>query len=86
MKGGSISLLAARSATSTATVQSAYSSHSPRAALKYSSCRRSATGPMLAGTDGPVVHLDDGCDLEPRPREEHLVGGVELRAVHRHAR
>src|ERR671920_824840 len=35
------------------------------------------------GTDAPrsygtVVDLDDWCDLEPRPREEHLVSRVEL--------
>src|SRR5919106_5087281 len=39
-------------------------------------------GSYTAGPDGTVVHLDDGCDLEPRPREEHLVCSVELRAVH----
>src|SRR5918994_8009529 len=36
-------------------------------------------GSYAASPDGTVVHLDDGCDLEPRPREEHLVCGVELR-------
>src|SRR5919107_2497587 len=40
-------------------------------------------GSYAAGTDGTVVHLDDGRYLEPRPREEDLVRGVELRAVHR---
>src|SRR5829696_691995 len=35
-----------------------------------------------ARPDRTVVHLDDGCDLEPRPREEDLVCGVELRAAH----
>src|SRR5215208_3765526 len=39
-------------------------------------------GSYTAGPDGTVVHLDDGCDLEPRPREEHLVCGVELRTSH----
>src|ERR671916_2685685 len=39
--------------------------------------------PYAAGPDGTVVHLDDGRYLEPRPREEDLVRGVELRAVHR---
>src|SRR5215213_406848 len=39
-------------------------------------------GSYTAGPDGTVVHLDDGCDLEPRPREEHLVCGVELRTAH----
>src|ERR671912_2709585 len=40
-------------------------------------------GPYAAGADGTVVHLDHGRYLEPRPREEDLVRGVELRAVHR---
>src|ERR671912_2509514 len=40
-------------------------------------------GPYAAGSDGTVVHLDDGRYLEPRPREEYLVRSVELRAVHR---
>src|SRR5215211_2835411 len=39
-------------------------------------------GSYAAGPDGSVVHLDYGCDLEPRPREEDLVCGVELRAAH----
>src|SRR5215217_2958482 len=39
-------------------------------------------GSYTAGPDGTVVHLDDGCDLEPRPREEDLVCGVELRTAH----
>src|SRR5215211_4554678 len=40
-------------------------------------------GSYAAGPDGPVVDLDDGCYLEPRPREEDLVCGVELCAIHR---
>src|SRR5215203_518031 len=36
-------------------------------------------GSYATSPDGSVVHLDHGCDLEPRPREEHLVCGVELR-------
>src|SRR5918997_911205 len=32
--------------------------------------------------DGAVVNLDHGRYLEPRPREEDLVRGVELRAAH----
>src|SRR5215208_7694385 len=40
-------------------------------------------GPYAAGPDGTVVHLDHGRYLEPRPREEDLVCGVELCAVHR---
>src|SRR5829696_4179587 len=39
-------------------------------------------GTYAARPDGPVVHLDDGRDLEPRSAEEHLIGGVELRAAH----
>src|SRR5215204_6797920 len=39
-------------------------------------------GSYTAGPDGTVVHLDDGCYLEPRPREEHLVCSVELRTSH----
>src|SRR5918997_4737649 len=39
--------------------------------------------PYAARPDGTVVHLDDGRYLEPRPREEDLVRGVELRAVRR---
>src|SRR5919107_3471042 len=39
-------------------------------------------GTYAARPDGPVVHLDDGRDLEPRTGEEHLIGGVELRPVH----
>src|ERR687897_513440 len=39
-------------------------------------------GAYAARPDGPVVHLDDGRDLEPRATEEHLIGGVELRAAH----
>src|SRR5688500_11818347 len=40
-------------------------------------------GSYAAGSDRTVVDLDDGRYLEPRPREEDLVRGVELRAVHR---
>src|ERR687889_2646233 len=40
-------------------------------------------GPYAARPDGTVVHLDHGRYLEPRPGEEDLVRGVELRAVHR---
>src|SRR5918993_1335202 len=40
-------------------------------------------GSYAPGPDGTVVHLDDGRYLEPRPREEDLVCGVELCAVHR---
>src|SRR5215208_6314743 len=40
-------------------------------------------GSYAAGPDGTDVHLDHGRYLEPRPREEDLVCGVELRAVHR---
>src|SRR5215203_3221117 len=36
-------------------------------------------GSYATSPDGTVVHLDHGCDLEPRPREEHLDCGVELR-------
>src|SRR5215210_217783 len=39
-------------------------------------------GSYTAGSDGTVVHLDHGCYLEPRPREEDLVCGVELRTSH----
>src|SRR5215210_3988535 len=35
-----------------------------------------------ARADGPVVDLDDGGDLEPRPREKHLISGIELRPTH----
>src|SRR5918994_783041 len=40
-------------------------------------------GSYGAGPDGTVVHLDHGRYLEPRSREEDLVRGVELRAIHR---
>src|SRR5215212_2876600 len=40
-------------------------------------------GSYAARPDGTVVDLNHRCDLEPRPREEDLVCGVELRAVHR---
>src|SRR5918992_341360 len=40
-------------------------------------------GSYAAGPHGTIVHLDHGRYLEPRPREEDLVRGVELRAVHR---
>src|SRR5215208_5450175 len=39
-------------------------------------------GSYAASPDGTVVHLDDGCYLEPRPREEDLVCGVEFRTSH----
>src|SRR5919112_4124759 len=39
-------------------------------------------GTYAARPDGPVVHRDDGRDLEPRPGEEHLIGGGELGAVY----
>src|SRR5919112_17737 len=39
-------------------------------------------GPYTAGPDWTVVHLDHGCYLEPSPREEDLVCGVELRTSH----
>src|SRR3712207_6685913 len=39
-------------------------------------------GSYTAGPDGTVVHLDHGCYLKPRPREEDLVCGVELRTSH----
>src|SRR5918993_3611854 len=40
-------------------------------------------GPYAAGPDGTVVYLDHGRYLEPRPREEDLLCGVKLCAVHR---
>src|SRR5215210_1662170 len=40
-------------------------------------------GPYAARPDGTVVHLDHGRYLEPRPREEDLICGVKLCAVHR---
>src|SRR5829696_2465591 len=38
--------------------------------------------PDAARPDGTVVRLYNGCDLEPRPTEEDLVGGVEFRPTH----
>src|SRR5215210_7046385 len=40
-------------------------------------------GSYAARPDGTVVHRDYGRDLKARPTQEHLVCGVELRAVHR---
>src|SRR5215210_5388600 len=39
-------------------------------------------GPYAARPDATVVYLDNGRYLEPRPREEDLVCGVELRTTH----
>src|SRR5215203_3038281 len=39
-------------------------------------------GPYVARPDGSVVDLRDRCDLEPRPGEEDLISGVELRTAH----
>ncbi len=40
----------------------------------------------LAGPNRAMVYLDDGGDLRAGAGEEDLVGGVEFRAIDRHAR